>query len=233
MREGKKRIMEREAKSLRRKREGGEMRKRRKKRKEESGGERTEAMSSNLHNASSFDNYTHSARYRCAVFIWLCAHERQFARPPPGDGNKREKERGTFRFPSYCYVRDLSISFLRKYPSNIRRLIDVNKATFGTDDRLAITLSARSTFHFDSAQHTWDVFRLRSGNPKRGNENGRCHAFHSNATLDTFISIARRKKMITIGSRKEKEKNLMKLEEGNVWRKCLKSGKNRDVKKIP
>lgn len=76
MREGKKRIMEREAKSLRRKREGGEMRKRRKKRKEESGGELTEAMSSNLHNASSFDNYTHSARYRCAVFIWLCAHER-------------------------------------------------------------------------------------------------------------------------------------------------------------
>ena len=39
--------------------------------------------------------------------------------------------------------------------------------------------------------------------------------------------------MITIGSRKEKEKNLMKLEEGNVWRKYLKSGKNRDVKKIP
>ena len=30
---------------------------------------------------------------------------------------------------------------------------------------------------------TWDV-RLRSGNPKRGNENGRCDAFHSNAPLD-------------------------------------------------
>lgn len=31
--------------------------------------------------------------------------------------------------------------------------------------------------------NTWDV-RLRSGNPKRGNENGRCDAFHSNAPLD-------------------------------------------------
>lgn len=101
--------------------------------------------------------------------------------------------------------------------------------------------------------NTWDV-RLRSGNPKRGNENGRCDAFHSNAPLGHIDhdrgergrsrSVRERqkeKKKKKFGEQlKEKiEKEKKRLDETRGGKnsrrenleKDLRSGKNRDLKK--
>lgn len=97
----------------------------------------------------------------------------------------------------------LLFSKIYKYSSKRRpRNVNKTKDRVSTDDRLAITLSVRSTFHFDSAQHLGRSPSI--GQSKMcGNENGRCDAFHSN-DIDRDLENSRTKK--GKNSRREKFK---------------------------
>lgn len=113
-----------------------------------------------------------------------------------------------------------------KYSSSICRPVDVNKATieFGTDHRLAITLSVRSTFHFDSAQHLGRSIE-ESKTWKRKRQMRRFPLERSFGYVP-FISITRRKRTITMVSSRKGE-NSMKLEKEKFGKEFKEREKSR------